>query len=445
MSRQLPKVRVQALAERPEKAQPYIVRWSFDGVQRSKAFPYQTPADRWRSKLVTAASEETRWNAKTGLPTTWDATDQMDVAEWSRRYVLAKWAKRAPQTRRSLAEAIALLVEHSAPARANMTKVQRHELRVWLTPIHVKAQRWELSGGAPDSLAQWLSRWSPVLVTMDKNDMYRLDARLRLRQDGVTPLAPRTAKRVVSTAKGCIAEAVRAGLLEESLWPEPPSDGADLKTERELEAPTDFVVPSQERFRLLLDAMTSHQPMSWGYRAMTAVSGWSGLRPGEVMALTVEDLTLPDEGWGSIRVTKSYHGTHDLHTEPGNAIGLPKTTRSRRDVPIPQVLVAELRKWLVRADITCGMLFVTRSGRCPSISNWRRTLIRGCTKVGIEDMSPYDLRHACASWLSMAGVEIAEAAQRMGHSPTVMLRYYTQRVEGATERANTRLADLYGE
>jgi len=109
------------------------------------------------------------------------------------------------------------------------------------------------------------------------------------------------------------------------------------------------------------------------------------------------------------------------------------------------VLVAELRKWLVRADITCGMLFVTRSGRCPSISNWRRTLIRGCAKVGIEDMSPYDLRHACASWLSMAGVEIAEAAQRMGHSPTVMLRYYTQRVEGATERANTRLADLYGE
>jgi len=38
--------------------------------------------------------------------------------------------------------------------------------------------------------------------------------------------------------------------------------------------------------------------MSWGYRAMTAVSGWSGLRPGEVMALTVEDLTLARRGMG---------------------------------------------------------------------------------------------------------------------------------------------------
>jgi len=76
--------------------------------------------------------------------------------------VLTKWAKRAPQTRRSLAEAIALLVEYSAPVRASMTKVQRHELRIWLTPVHIKAQRWELSGEAPES---WPSGFTLVAST----------------------------------------------------------------------------------------------------------------------------------------------------------------------------------------------------------------------------------------------------------------------------------------
>lgn len=160
---------------------------------------------------------------------------------------------------------------------------------------------------------------------------------------------------------------------------------------------------------------------------MTSVVFYAGLRPSEVAMLRPRALTLPESGWGSIAVTESDIGWD----EPGD----PKT--GSRTTPVPPRLVELLSSWIEKHKIADGeLLFRTRAGKRPSVSNWSRALGGACEKADHARIRVYDFRHANATMMLKARIPLAEAARRLGHSVETLVSTYVGAMEGDDTEAN---------
>lgn len=62
-------------------------------------------------------------------------------------------------------------------------------------------------------------------------------------------------------------------------------------------------------------------------------------------------------------------------------------------------------------------------------ANWRRSFQRAAREAGLNALSPYDLRHTCASLLAAAGWNHLEIAKQLGHSPETSVRVYQHLLE----------------
>ena len=198
-------------------------------------------------------------------------------------------------------------------------------------------------------------------------------------------------------------------------------------------------------YRVVVACTTTKARASARYRAMTAVAGYAGLRPGEVFALRFADLVLPrdDDSFGVIHVREAdgRAGVNWMRPQDPD-FTLPKTRGSVRDVPIPPVLVKELRRYLALTVVVSGRVFVRKSST--SAKHWPDALRAACAKSDVAALTPYDLRRMYASHLAAAGVPLAEIARRMGNSVKTLLDHYIVPVAGQVEENENRLRHLYG-
>ena len=80
---------------------------------------------------------------------------------------------------------------------------------------------------------------------------------------------------------------------------------------------------------------------------------WTGIREGELLALTAEDINLTEK---SIRINKTYS-----RSKGKDVITTPKTKKSKRTVPIPDFLFQEVKDYMDRQYIAIS--FEARSLR----------------------------------------------------------------------------------
>jgi integrase len=171
-----------------------------------------------------------------------------------------------------------------------------------------------------------------------------------------------------------------------------------------------------------------------------------GLRPGELLALTWDDLDLDA---GLVCVTKAWKGRGD-----SRHLGEPKTRGSRRTLAIPVELVSQLwahrrRKVVGRmrssrwADLDPGFVMGGRFGGPVDEANLRRLVTEVADDAGLGKLAPYDLRHSATSILSAAGVRNEELADLLGHVDTRMVeRHYRHRLGGSIDVAAGPMAAL---
>ena len=130
---------------------------------------------------------------------------------------------------------------------------------------------------------------------------------------------------------------------------------------------------------------------------------WTGLRLGEMLALTIADI---DFVANTVRVTKTLNRIHgyELITEP-------KTPKSRRIVSMPDVLVREVRKYIA------GMINPTNDSRLVTVSKlvMEREIHRGARLAGVKDIHVHCLRHSHTALIGSLGATPVEAAERLGH------------------------------
>jgi integrase len=402
---------------------PWVVRWSADGRQRSKAFRTKAEGERYRFALLQAQHHGDRFDDQTGVPVSWrPATNDLPVQVWARRWLAEQWAEWQPRTRDSAVEALARFIPLvAADNAAAAPPALRAHLSATLRPgADVRAG---------DPTERWLGRWCLRLGQLDRARLAVVDQQLGVGDNG-QPLSAWTASRYRKVSRACIRRAVELDVLPADPWPPAPQGRARRKAVRTRKAVDVRALPDPSTMAKALAAIVTHQPASRMYQAMTAVAYYAGLRPSEVVMLRASCVDLPPTGWGTIEVREA-----DISfDQPGE----PKT--GPRSVPIPPQLVLVLRRWLDARDLgRDDLLFRTRSGGRPSASNWARAWKRALRGVGHDPLRVYDCRHAAATTWLRAGVPLGEVAARMGHSVETLVSTYVGALEGDRAIANQRI------
>src|SRR3546814_10365390 len=119
---------------------PWIVRWSLNGRQRSRAFRTKAEAERYRSALLVAQQSGEAFDDLTGEPVSWQPlADEARAHEWARRWLAEHCPEWAPRTRTSAVAALTRLIPllDPPPASHAPTGLRRHP-GTWLRPARAR-------------------------------------------------------------------------------------------------------------------------------------------------------------------------------------------------------------------------------------------------------------------------------------------------------------------
>ena len=169
---------------------------------------------------------------------------------------------------------------------------------------------------------------------------------------------------------------------------------------------------------------------------LLAVACFAGLRQGEILGLKWGDV---DFVHGNIRVVRTY----------GQDFGFsePKSSASRRAVPIPRFLVSILKR-LYESKGYPGpdkLVFPNSAGKPQN----RRNLITRAFETALTDAEVrrirfHDLRHTYASLCIAAGMDPKALQRAMGHASISMtMDTYAHLFPGSYERPLARLEGLF--
>ncbi len=157
---------------------------------------------------------------------------------------------------------------------------------------------------------------------------------------------------------------------------------------------------TQEEFESFLEAVNDKPVSKYAFLVLY----WTGMRIGELLALTVSDFDSEEK---TLRIDKSYQRIkgRDIITDP-------KTKKGKRTIALPDFLVQELQEYI-------GKLYGIMGGdRLFQItkSYLEHEMERGIKESGVKKIRLHDLRHSHASLLiSKLGASPQLVADRLGH------------------------------
>lgn len=129
---------------------------------------------------------------------------------------------------------------------------------------------------------------------------------------------------------------------------------------------------------------------------------YSGIRSGELLALTPEDI-LPDK---RIFINKNF-----AKVKGEELFLIPKTPKSKRSIAIPEFLYDDIQNYISKLygiQPTDRIFYFTKSAL-------EKEIKRVAKKTELPEIRVHDLRHSHASMLIEMGFDILEISKRLGH------------------------------
>ena len=167
----------------------------------------------------------------------------------------------------------------------------------------------------------------------------------------------------------------------------------------------------KEQVNELLQAPSATTRKGKRDRAILALLVACGLRRGEVLALTVDQLQQREGRWV----------LPDLAGKGGRV----------RTIPIPAAVKVRIDEWLRAAEITEGRIFrsvnkgdvVTGEGIADEKAIWR-LVVEYAAETSLGSLAPHDLRRTCAKLCRKAGGDLEQIQLLLGHASVATTERY---------------------
>jgi len=278
--------------------------------------------------------------------------------------------------------------------RPSTWKGRESHVRCYLVPTLGRLTLRRLS--SPDverAIAGWIASGRPVTG----------EERKRGRQSHA-PVSALTARHVRATLRRALADAVRDGLVGRNA-------AGDARPPYVAHRPVVYLTAPD--VRRLLDATVADE-----YRNVYALAVSTGLRLGELLGLACADVTAE-----TLTVRRSLAMARD----GGWALAQPKSTRSRRTIPLPALARDALarerdRQAAARAAAGSawqdrdGLVFTDSVGRPLRPEGVSAAFQRARAAAGLPQVRFHDLRHSAATLMLAEGVPLAVISEWLGHS-----------------------------
>ncbi|HOV79557.1 MAG TPA: site-specific integrase [Bacillota bacterium] len=196
-----------------------------------------------------------------------------------------------------------------------------------------------------------------------------------------------------------------------------PCDAVDAPSPEEYK-PTIY---TEKQYVALLNALRGHR-----MEAIILLAGMCGLRRGELLGLTWEDIDLEN---AVVHVRNTL-----VPTSKGNIIKGPKSKTSNRDVAIPSSIILRLKQ--LRG---IGKLFTKSNGQDYNPSTVSRLFKEFLKRNGLPHIRLHDLRHFNGTMMLRYGVTEREASARLGHSNLLMTKKYQHVVKEMDKQSADKL------
>ena len=160
---------------------------------------------------------------------------------------------------------------------------------------------------------------------------------------------------------------------------------------------------------------------------------WTGIRCGELLALTRKDIDLEKR---TLRVNKTYQVINGEEM-----VTSPKTEKSNRMVDLPKFLCDELEAYF---DSLYGL---ENDSRIFPVSKYylHHEMERGTKKAGVKKIRIHDLRHSSCALLIHLGYSPVQIAERLGHESSVITERYSHLYPSVQKEMANRLDDAFNE
>jgi integrase len=262
----------------------------------------------------------------------------------------------------------------------------------------------------------------------------------RLVQDDGKPLSVAMRAKSLQTLKQALRWGLRMQLVATNPAEpvDPPRGGGDTGR-----------AASQSEVKRLLDHPGAHR---WLFTVLAGL----GLRIGEGLGIAWADVDLEE------RMLRVGHQVVRERPQPGGDLQwvrrMPKG-RKPRAVPLPRFVVtafheqgvAQAAQRSLRASVGLpwadqwGLVFTASDGGPLHASGVGRTLAAACSDLGIERLTPHDLRRSCSSLLAAEGVSTRVRMAILGHTTARLTEdVYTRAYDPDVRAAMDALDDAMG-
>jgi integrase len=198
--------------------------------------------------------------------------------------------------------------------------------------------------------------------------------------------------------------------------------GSDRAKERPVASPAEVVI--------LLEAITPR------YRAAVLLAAWCGLRPGELLGLRPEDMSV-DSATVTVRRNRVELRENDRAAFDAD----PKTDAGKRTLAIPPhvlpVLAEHMASWAGPDRV-----FVGRNGRPMRGDAVRQAFGRPRLRAGMPGFRFHDLRHTGQTLAASTGATTKDLMRRLGHASPAASYRYLHAVDGRDAEIASALSGL---
>lgn len=193
-----------------------------------------------------------------------------------------------------------------------------------------------------------------------------------------------------------------------------------------------FTLPEQKKIEQTV--LTSKKPKLFGI----VLCLYSGLRIGELLALEWSDI---DFNKGTIAINKTCHDGRDENGKLCRIIDTPKTTSSKRTIPIPKQLLPLLKEHKKKSY---SQYIVSSNGHGITVRSYQRSFELLQKRLGIKRKGFHSLRHTFATRALECGRDVKTLSEILGHkNATVTLNRYAHSMMEHKKEMMNKLGKIF--